>query len=58
MIIDPEKNGKIVGGTVLDFEPTMVFRTKLNLLTAAYQVYGGIRNWSHLYVQQESKESE
>ena len=24
MTIDPEKNGVVVGGTVLDFEPTMV----------------------------------
>lgn len=26
MLIDPEKNGSIVGGTVLDFESTMVCR--------------------------------
>lgn len=24
MVLDPEKNGSIVGGTVLDFESTMV----------------------------------
>ncbi len=28
MFLDPEKNGKTVGGTVLDFETTMVSKNK------------------------------
>jgi hypothetical protein len=37
MLIDPEKNGNIVGGTVLDFESTMVLEDRF--LTLAYQIH-------------------
>jgi dynein intermediate chain 2 len=35
MLIDPEKNGTIVGGTVLDFDSTMVF----DRFTIANKIY-------------------